>query len=268
MQPERNLALLVEYDGTAFHGWQSQAADRTVQQVLAQSIAELTGEAAVQLTGCSRTDAGVHARGHVSHFRTACRIPADRLPLALNSRLPADVTVLAACEVPDDFHARFHTAGKIYCYRFWLHASRPALARHQTCHVHGAVDLAAMREAANHLLGRHDFISLMDQGSPVHSTVRTIRAIDLTQNGPLLTLTVEGDGFLYHMVRIIAGTLLYAGQGKIAAADLPAIIAGRDRRQAGKTMPPQGLCLEKVLYDPVLFPEPECQLPSRRTPYV
>lgn len=247
------LALLVEYDGTAFHGWQSQAMDRTVQQVLQQALRELTAEGDLQLHGCSRTDAGVHARGHVSHFLTACKIPPARLPLALNSRLPADVTVLAATVVPDDFHARFHTVGKVYAYRYWLHPSRPALARHRVCHIHSPVDVLAMQAAARHFLGTHDFTALMDMGSPAHSPVRTIERIDIRPDGSLLTLLVQGDGFLYHMVRILAGTLLYVGLGKLNADDIPVILASRDRRRAGKTMPPQGLCLESVFYQPALF---------------
>jgi tRNA pseudouridine38-40 synthase len=255
MKPIRHIALLVEYDGTDFHGWQSQATGRTVQQVLQSALIELTGEPDLVLYGSSRTDAGVHARGHVSHFSLTCPIPVDRVPLALNSHLPDDVAVIQACEVPADFHARFSAVGKIYTYRYWLHPYRSPLTSRQASHVHIPVDLAAMRQATRHFIGTHDFAALMDVGNPgrIRSTVRTIQALDLTQDGPMLTMTVQGNGFLYHMVRILAGTLLYVGLGKIAPGDIPAVLESRSRRRAGKTMPPQGLCLEKVFYRPDLF---------------
>jgi tRNA pseudouridine38-40 synthase len=252
-QPQRHIALLTEYDGSDFLGWQAQAQGRTVQQTLLQAIRKVTGETDLRLTGCSRTDAGVHATGHVSHFQTASRIPADRLPLALNGCLPPDVSVRAACEVAEDFHAQYHARGKTYCYRIWHSSSRPACGRQQVCHVPGPLDLDQMRRAMPCLLGRHNFQAFMDQGSCERNPVRTIRRISLTDQGSLLILRVQGDGFLYHMVRILAGTLLAVAQGKIRPDNLPAILAGGDRRLTGKTMPPQGLCLEEVCYEPPLF---------------
>jgi tRNA pseudouridine38-40 synthase len=249
----RKIALLAEYDGTLFNGWQAQAKGRTVQQTLLKAIWELTGEDDLNLVGSSRTDAGVHARGHVSHFSTASKIPCDRLPLALNSHLPPDLAVRAACEVAGDFHAQYSARAKIYTYRFCPQRTRPALDRHQACHVTGSFDLAAMRAALPALLGQHDFSAFVDTGSCERNPVRTIHDLSLALEGPLVILTVQGDGFLYHMVRILAGTLLAVGQHKLQPGDVPGILAGRDRKKAGKTMPPQGLCLERVLYDRLLF---------------
>jgi tRNA pseudouridine38-40 synthase len=251
----RKLALLTEYDGTLFNGWQAQAKGRTVQQTLLKAIWELTGEDDLNLVGSSRTDAGVHARGHVSHFTTASTIPCDRLPLALNSHLPPDIAIRSACEVPADFHAQYSAQAKIYTYHFWVRRSRPALDRLQASHITGLFDVAAMQAALPALLGRHDFTAFMDAGSCERNPIRTIRDLSLTTTGPLTTLTVCGDGFLYHMVRILAGTLLAVGQHKLQPEDIPRILAGCDRKQAGKTMPPQGLCLERVLYNPPLFEE-------------
>jgi tRNA pseudouridine38-40 synthase len=252
-ESKRKIALLTEYDGTDFNGWQAQAKGRTIQQTMAQALRELTGEDRPVLIGSSRTDAGVHARGHVSHFTTESRIPCDRLPIALNSVLPPDISVQAACVVPPQFHAQYSAAGKIYTYHFWPQKSRPALCRRLTCHVPGPFDVAAVQAALPYLAGRHDFTAFMDLGSCERQPVRTLYKLALDENGPEVVLTISGDGFLYHMVRIIAGTLLLVAQGKIRPDSLPDILAARDRRAVGRTMPPQGLCLEKVLYDPPVF---------------
>jgi len=252
---KRHLAILTEYDGSSFFGWQAQAQGRTVQQTLAAAIGELTGEKDIVLTGSSRTDSGVHARGHVSHFRSDTAIPADKLPLALNSRLPADVAVLSACEVTDDFHAQYHALGKIYTYQIWNHASRPAIDRLRCSHVPGPLDLDVLSIAIPCLTGKKDFSAFMDTGSFDRNPVRTLFDLKLTSNGPSLILSFHGDGFLYHMIRIMTGTLIAVAQRKISLDDLPGLIAAGDRRRMGKTMPPQGLCLERVFYDPPLFDE-------------
>lgn len=250
----RRLALLVEYDGRDFHGYQSQGELRTVQKTLTDHLSVLAGETDLEIFASSRTDQGVHARGLVCHVDTACAVPVDRLALAMNSRLPEDLTLVDAVEVAPNFHARHDAIGKIYTYRYYLASSRPAIARTQSAHIFGPVDLAAMTAAIPFLVGTHDFHAFMDaNNNPRHSTIRTLERLDLQQTGPLLTLTVQGNGFLYHMVRILAGTLLYVGQHRIKPEDLPAILKSRDRRLAGKTMPPQGLCLEKVFYPHALF---------------
>jgi tRNA pseudouridine38-40 synthase len=244
---------LTEYDGHAFCGWQTQAAGRTVQQVLRDALIRLTGEAGLLLTGCSRTDAGVHARGHVSHLATASRIPVERFPLALNSVLPPDIAVRAAVCVPDGFNARFDAVNKTYSYRIWHHAARPALDRHRLCHVPGPLDLDALADALPLLIGRHDFAAFKDARGSSKTSVRTLCRICLQKRGPRLTFYFQGDGFLYHMVRILTGTLLAVAQGKMFPAQVAALFTDPDRLQAGKTMPPQGLCLEHVTYEPALF---------------
>ncbi len=250
----RRLALLIEYDGENFHGYQEQGDLRTVQKVLTEALSELTGESDLVLFASSRTDQGVHARGLVCHVDTACQIPCDRLPMALNCRLPDDLALLQAIESPIGFHARHDAIGKIYTYRYYLSSARPVLSRLQSAHVFLPVNIEKMQQAILYLLGTHDFHAMMDSNNnPRHSTIRTIKRLELTQKGPELTLTVEGNGFLYHMVRILAGTLLYVGLDRIRPEDLSEILKSRDRRQAGKTMPPQGLCLEKVFYTTELF---------------
>ncbi|NLW10966.1 MAG: tRNA pseudouridine(38-40) synthase TruA [Clostridiaceae bacterium] len=250
----RNIALLTEYDGSVYHGWQFQDNAASVQQTIQDSWLELTGEK-MSLTSSSRTDAGVSARAHVSNFLTSLSIPAERVPLALNSVLPEAISIRAAAEVDPKFNSRVSPTGKRYCYRYWLGSVRPALMRHLTAHVPGPLDIERMRAALPALTGKHDFTCMMDQGSVRRNTVRTIHDLSLKQEGKLLTLTVDGDGFLYHMIRILAGTLLYIGQGKLNDSDLPAAFAAGDRKLTGMTMPAQGLCLEWVYYDPPIFDE-------------
>ncbi|NLO35001.1 MAG: tRNA pseudouridine(38-40) synthase TruA [Clostridiaceae bacterium] len=251
-KPRQYLALLTEYDGSAFSGWQIQPRQRTVQAVLRDAIRTLTGED-IRLTGCSRTDAGVHARGHVSSFSACSRIVPEKWPLALNSVLPPDISVQAAATVPEAFNARRDARGKIYSYTIWRPAARPAILRRTCAHVPGRLDLDAMAGALPLLLGRRDFRALCDAGSPALTTMRTIQALRLISRGPLVTLYVQGDGFLYHMMRILTGTLLAVAEGKLTACQMTAIIESGDRRKAGKTMPPEGLCLEHVQYQPAVF---------------
>ena len=253
----RHLALLTEYDGSGFFGWQIQKGQRTVQQVLRDALTRLTGEENVVLTGCSRTDAGVHARGHVSDFRTGSRIPTEKFHLALNSVLPKDVSVLAACDVPGEFNARFAARGKIYTYRIWNTASRPALERKRACHIPGPLDLEAMAQAIPLLIGHHDFCAFRDSGSSNKTTIRTLNSIGLSVQEPLITLTFEGDGFLYHMVRILTGTLVAVAQGKLQPGRMTDLLSNGNRKLAGMTMPPEGLCLEQVHYASILFENPK-----------
>ncbi|MDD2534026.1 MAG: tRNA pseudouridine(38-40) synthase TruA [Eubacteriales bacterium] len=250
----RRLALLIEYDGAAFHGFQEQGNIRTVQKVLTDALTELTGESDLEVYSSSRTDQGVHARGLVCHVDTACPVPVERLPMALNSHLPDDLALIKAVECQPDFHARHDATGKIYTYRYYLASARPVVWRNLAAHVFGGLDIAAMRRAIPYLTGTHDFHAFMDSNNnPRRSTIRTLEQLELQIDGQMLTLVVRGNGFLYHMVRILAGTLLYVGQGRLQPEDLPGILIARDRRKAGKTMPPQGLCLEQVFYPTNLF---------------
>jgi tRNA pseudouridine38-40 synthase len=250
---KRGVALLSEYNGQDFFGWQIQPSGRTVQQEIQNALIRLTGEPTVKLIGCSRTDSGVHARGHVSCFQTQSRIPVDRWPLALNRFLPLDISVREAAYVPRSFHARYDAQGKIYCYQIWNHPVRPALDRQHLVHVPGPIDLEAMQKAIPYFVGEHDFIAFSDAGGTKKTTRREIRKIRLVVEGPRLSLFIYGNAFLYHMVRIIVGTLLAVAQKKQEPDNIPFIFQSKDRRKAGKTMPPGGLCLEHVFYEPPLF---------------
>jgi len=250
------IALLVEYDGTDFAGFQLQKKDRSVQQVLEESIDKVYGSRA-RVCGCSRTDAGVHARGHVSHVDVPFCIPSDKIPLALNAHLPEDVSVLRAKIVAPRFHARFDAVGKRYTYRIYNARIRPCLDRRNTAHVPGKLDIDFMREAAFRMTGTKDFSAFgarVDDGRIVNP-IRTIRFLDVMRipGTEIVEITVEGESFLYNMVRIIAGTLVYVGQGKITPSQIDELFEKKERRLAGKTMPASGLTLEKVFYEPPIF---------------
>ncbi len=251
---ERNIALLVEYDGTPFCGWQSQENARSVQDTLQKAIFELTGET-VKLYGCSRTDAGVHASGHVSNFRSSSKIPVDKFSIALNAHLPAEVSVRKAATVPDDFHARFCAVGKQYRYTIWNAPARPALYRNRAYHAPRPLRIDLMEEAAADLVGTKDFSAFMASGSEAKSTVRTLHRAVILSAPPLVHLVFTGDGFLYNMVRILAGTLYYIGIGKLEPDSIVSILESKDRTKAGKTLPACGLMLEKVFYDSDIFGE-------------
>ncbi len=248
----RRIALRTEYDGRRFHGWQIQDGQRTVQQVLTDALSGMVGHP-VRLIGCSRTDAGVHALAHVSHFMTTATIPADRIPFALNGRLPEDVAVHEAVEVGEGFHARYGTVAKTY--RYLIHQSRtpsPLLAG-RAAFVPRPLDVASMRLSAKALVGEHDFSAFMDAGSEVGTTVRRIDRLTIAHAGSQVMIEACGNGFLYHMVRILAGTLVYVGLGKIDPEDMPRLVRQADRRLTGKTMPACGLYLTKVDYEPQVF---------------
>lgn len=248
----RNIALLCEYDGTSFQGWQSQRNNRTVQEAIQKAICDITLEEVI-LYGCSRTDAGVHAKGHVSNFFTKTKIPMDKLPLALNSYLPPEISIKKAAIVDKDFNSRFDTTGKQYAYSIYNNATRPALDRLRAYHIPRKLDMDKMREAALYLSGEHDFAGFMASNSSAKTTVRTLYSIDIRERGNVIDLIFTGNGFLYNMVRILSGTLCYVGLGKIKPEDIPAIINSKDRRMAGKTLPPHGLCLERVYYKEEIF---------------
>lgn len=255
----KNIALKIAYDGSCFHGWQFQENALSVQETLQNTWFRLTGEK-VQMNGSSRTDAGVHAEGMVANFRTNSTIPVDRIHLAFNSRLPDGVAIQKAIEVPDDFHARFSSKGKKYSYYLYCDSVKPTLNRHFVAHISEQLNMVAMRAAIPFIIGEKDFACFMDQGSPVPSTVRNIIHIDVAEeDSHLIRIDVYGDGFLYHMVRIIAGTLFYVGNGKIEVNELKKLIKQGDRKSLGKTMPAQGLCLRKVFFKDVLFGEDDEQ---------
>ena len=241
------ILLTIEYLGTNLHGWQWQPGLRTVQGELNRVLSQVCGHS-VNAEASGRTDAGVHAMGQTAHFVTDCTIPAEKFPFACNILLPPDIKILAGRTVPDSFHARFDAKQKTYLYRMYLsshiHPLRDALA-YQVVY---RVDVEKMRQAAQAFVGTHDFKSFQAEGNPVPSTVRTVSRADVIQAGDELLFEVTGNGFLYNMVRIMAGTLIDVGRGKLRAEDVPAIIESRDRERAGFTAPPQGLYLKSVEY--------------------
>lgn len=251
----RTLKLTLEYDGRGFQGWQAQGAGRrTVQGVLVEAVRRLTGET-VAVRGAGRTDAGVHALGQVASLvleRSALDLDAVRD--GLNAHLPGDVAVVAAEEVPDGFDARKSAIGKTYRYLIHVRPARSPLLAGRAWHRTGPLDLEAMRDAAAALVGRHDFSAFRASAGQARQPVRAVTRLDIgadPSTAGLLRVEVEGDGFLMHMVRIVVGTLVEVGRGRMPAAGLAEILAGRDRRAAGPTAPPEGLYLVEVRYPAV-----------------
>jgi tRNA pseudouridine38-40 synthase len=243
----RNVKLVIAYDGTDFAGWQRQANTGTVQGVVEETIARVTGERPTVI-GAGRTDAGVHACGQVANFRTTSRLSASELQRALNALLPPSVAVLQAEDVPAEFHARFGALGKHYRYTLYLGPVRPVFDRERVLHVRAHLNLAAMRRAARPLVGEHDFAAFTTHAEEAKSTVRRIEDVSIRRNGSRVLVDIIGSGFLYGMVRAIVGTLLEVGRGKLPPEALADILASCDRRRAGPTAPAHGLCLMSVRY--------------------
>ena len=240
-----NFKLTLAYDGTNYHGWQIQPNAVTIQELLQGALKKITNED-INVTGSSRTDAGVHARKYVCSFSSDTTISLDRIPHALNSCLPDDVRV-SKCEiVPDDFNARFSTKGKTYLYRINTSKVPDVFNIKYSWHVTYALDFDKMCTEAKKLVGTHDFASFMASGSDVVNTIRTVTDLKLSRNGDFINMYITADGYLYNMVRIIAGTLVYVGMGKID--DIAEVINAKDRTKAGKTAPPQGLFLYDIEY--------------------
>jgi tRNA pseudouridine38-40 synthase len=246
----RNFALVIEYDGTEFAGWQVQAEGaRTVQGVLAAALQSITGEVAT-LHGAGRTDAGVHAEGQVAHVVLATRLAPAVLCRALGALLPRDVAVRRVVAVPAAFHARRDARSKLYRYRLWTGPTRSPLRDRTSLWVPGALEVGAMRAAAQALLGTHDFTSFRASGSAVPTSVRSLTRAEVAGAfGGEVALDFEATGFLRHMVRNLVGTLLEVGQGRRSPDSIPGLIAARDRGLAGPTAPARGLTLIRVRYD-------------------
>ncbi len=247
-QSARTFKLTVEYDGTAFHGWQRQKRERTVQQTIEEALSRMTREAIVVI-GSGRTDAGVHAVAQTASFRTRSRLDADTFFNGLNSLLPGDVVIRACSLMADSFHARFDVRWKHYRYHILNRQLAPAIGRQFVWHIRKPLDVAAMQEAASKLVGRHDFKAFEGAGSPRSHTVRTVNASALqSTGGGNLIYDIKADGFLRFMVRNIVGTLVEVGRNRLSADELDSILASRDRALAGATAPPQGLFLMQVVY--------------------
>lgn len=242
--------LTLEYDGEGFEGWQLQPGGRrTVQGALEAAVARVTGQRA-RVVASGRTDSGVHAEGQVASLRLEGELGAERLRRALNGVLPPDVAVVDAVRAPDAFHARRDARSKLYRYRVWNGRDRSPLRERRALCVARPLDLAAMRRAARAFEGTHDFSSFRAAGSSAASAVRRLLRLEVTgEAGAGVELLFEGEGFLRQMVRILTGTLLAVGSGRWAPEDMPAILAARDRRRAGPTVPARGLTLVAVRYD-------------------
>ena len=245
----RRLKATISYDGTNFAGYQVQPGERTVQLELEKVLSVMHKGANVKVTASGRTDARVHATGQVIHFDTTLQIPCERYMKALNVQLPRDIRVLAVEEVTGDFHARYSVSGKRYRYIWSCEQVQSPFRRHYTVETNGIKpDVEAMRKAAEAILGTHDFSCFCAANTSVVDKVRTVTRLDFEWRGEELHMTIEGNGFLYNMVRIIAGTLWEVGTGKRDAESLAETIAGRERGKAGKTAPAHGLYLEEVHY--------------------
>ena len=240
--------LTMAYDGTNYHGWQRQKNGITVQEVLEDVLTEIAGESVV-VTGCSRTDAGVHARIYVCSFTMQTTIPADKIPFVLNTKFPPDIRAYKCEVMHEGFNARFETVTKAYEYKIVNAPFQNPLMRNFAWHYPIKLDIDKMRNAAKIIQGKHDFASFCAAGSIVKSTVRNLTELTVTKDGDIITVRAAADGFLYNMVRIIVGTLVYVGCGKLSEDDIAELIGKKDRRLSGITAPPQGLALVEVNYE-------------------
>ncbi len=244
---ERHIALVVQYDGTDYAGFQRQPDVPTIQVELEGALSALLREP-IHLVAASRTDAGVHALGQVVAFWTSNPIPVERIPVAANGILPEAVAVVEAAEVPAEFHPRFDAIGKLYTYRILNRPLRSPFICRYAWHVNRPLDVEAMREAAEVLVGEHDFAAFCASGSSVKNTVRHLYRLDIDTEGDVVEFRFGADGFLYMMVRIIVGTLVQVGLGEASVEWVSHVLGSGDRRLAGPTAPPQGLCLVRVDY--------------------
>ena len=242
----KRMLLTISYDGTAYHGWQVQPNAITVQQVLQESLEKMLGTK-TNATGCSRTDAGVHAREFYCHLDCADNIPPKAFLQGLNSILPNDISVIGCRQVDDSFHARYNAIGKEYVYGMYLGTKDPFLERYYL-HLEKEPDIELMNKFADSLLGTHDFLPFSSSGRTVEDTVRTVSSCSARREGNKILFSITADGFLYNMVRIIAGTALAVSYGRLASGCAQEIFEKKDRSLGGDTLAPQGLFLNKVFY--------------------
>lgn len=243
----RNIKLTVAYDGTAYHGFQRQTNAISIQQILEDRLAKIVGhEFRIHMAG--RTDAGVHAYGQVVNFKTSGTIPVERIAIASRSLLPFDIVILNAEEVPDSFHAQYSAKSKIYVYKIYQNTVPNPFWRNLVWTIPHNLNVAAMNEAAQTIVGTHDFSAFRASGGAPISPIRTIMAVECQLQDKILELSFWGNGFLYHMVRNLTGTLVNVGLGKTSLEGFKAILDGRDRKKAGATAPAYGLYLKEVRY--------------------
>ena len=244
----RNIVLRLAYDGSNYHGWQEQKTDVTVAGTLLSAVQRVCADVR-HVTGCGRTDAGVHALRYCANFKTASSIPTDRIPLALNTLLPPDISVRAAVEASEDFNAILSCIKKEYTYKIVNSRLRDPFLHNRAYFYVPKLDVDAMQRAADLFVGTHDFAAVRNVGTETRTTVRTIHWCEVTRDGDEVTIRVCADGFLYNMVRAIVGTLLYVSAGKIAPEDIPRLLETRDRRLTGPTVPPEGLYMSRLWYE-------------------
>ena len=243
----RNIKLTIEYDGKDFNGWQKQPKKLNIQGEIELAIKLITGET-VDLTASGRTDAGVHALGQVANFKTESTIPIDKFAYAINSKLKQSIRVLKAEEVSERFHSRYNCKQKTYRYIINNTQQGTAIYRKQEYHISNKLDVKKMKEAAKYFVGEHDFKAFKASGTSSKSSVRKIYDVNIYEKENRIVMEFTGNGFLYNMVRILSGTLVEVGMGKIDPEQIPEIINSKDRTKAGKTLPPYGLYLVKVEY--------------------
>ena len=244
----RNIKLTIEYDGKDFKGWQKQPNKLNIQGEIEKAIENITGEK-VELIASGRTDAGVHAMGQVANFKTNSNMPIEKIPIAINSQVKNSIRIQNAEEVDENFHSRFNCKKKTYRYVIDNSKYGSAIYRNISYHMPIKLDVEEMKKAIKYFEGEHDFKAFKSSGTSSKSSVRTIYKANIITEGTNIAIDITGNGFLYNMVRIIAGTLVDVGLGKIKADDIPAIIESKDRTRAGKTLPPHGLMLLNVVYD-------------------
>lgn len=241
---KKRVRLVVAYDGTNYHGWQIQSNGITIESELNRCLSELLQEP-IEVIGASRTDAGVHALGNIAVFDTTSRMPAEKISYALNQRLPEDIRIQASEEVAPDWHPRYCESRKTYEYRIYRGEFPMPVKRLYSHFTYRPLDVESMRQAAHYLVGEHDFKSFCQTGAQVESTVRTIFSLEVEEQGAELVIRVCGNGFLYNMVRIIAGTLMEVGQGKRTPESMTEILEQKHRQASGPTAPANGLMLMK-----------------------
>lgn len=245
----RRVKLTVSYDGTDYCGWQVQPNGITVEEVLNRVISKVTGED-IHIIGASRTDSGVHALGNVAVFDTSSSIPPERMAYALNQKLPDDIVIRHSCEVPTAWHPRYQDhVTKTYEYHIYNSPMSNPLKRRYSSHVSFPLNVEAMKRGAAYIIGEHDFVSFCNIKTNVEDTVRTVYSLDILQNGEDITIRITGNGFLYNMVRIIAGVLIRVGRGFYEPERVKEILNEKVRTAAGVTAPANGLVLVEIKYD-------------------
>jgi len=248
MTEMKNIAMRIMFDGSKYHGWQVQKSEITIAGTLETVLSQLCDHP-VKIHGCGRTDAGVHAERYCANFKTSSNIPADRLPYAINSLLPDDISVQSAVQAPDNFDSNLSCIKKEYTYRIFNSRLRDPFYARRAYFYPQTLNIEAIKAAAEHFVGKHDFAAVRSVGTETKTTIRTVFWYEIEEKEPFIEFRACADGFLYNMARAMVGTLLYISEGKIMPDDLPVLLEKKDRRLTGPTVPPDGLYLTRIWYD-------------------